>query len=236
MLLYIVRHGDPDYARDCLTPKGKLQAQAVGRRLSVHGLDKIFVSPLGRAQETAKPACELMNIKPVTLEWLSESYAWSLFSKKFADGGTHWIFARNVSDFKTEENTAISIDDGCNAPVFAEDRVAEGFADLKKRADPFFEELGYKREGARYKILAPNNERIAFFCHQGLGLSLLCYLLAIPPQLFWSSFDLTHSSVTILEFRNYQNGYTSPRCLQFSDTSHIYAERLPLQYNNDLDI
>jgi len=236
MILYIVRHGDPNYANDCLTPKGKLQAQAVGKRLSVHGLDKIFVSPLGRAQETAQPACELMGIKPVTLDWLSESYAWSLFAKKFEDGKTRWLFARNVSDFKTEENTDINIGESCSAPIFSDVKVAEGFADLKKNADPFFEELGYKREGSRYKILKPNNDRVAFFCHQGLGLSLLCYLLAIPPQLFWSSFDLTHSSVTVLEFKNYDNGYTSPVCLQLSDTSHIYADRLPLQYNNKLDL
>ena len=54
MLLYIIRHGDPIYAPDSLTPKGHLQAAALAKRLAVHGLDKIFASPLVRAQQTAK--------------------------------------------------------------------------------------------------------------------------------------------------------------------------------------
>ena len=35
MLLYIIRHGDPDYATDSLTERGKLQAEAVGKRMSL---------------------------------------------------------------------------------------------------------------------------------------------------------------------------------------------------------
>lgn len=31
MLLYILRHGDPDYSTDSLTPKGVLQAEAAGK-------------------------------------------------------------------------------------------------------------------------------------------------------------------------------------------------------------
>ena len=32
MKLYIIRHGNPDYANDCLTPLGKRQAEALSRR------------------------------------------------------------------------------------------------------------------------------------------------------------------------------------------------------------
>ena len=33
MLLYIVRHGDPIYETDSLTERGKMQAEAVGKRM-----------------------------------------------------------------------------------------------------------------------------------------------------------------------------------------------------------
>ena len=33
MLLYIIRHGDPDYTTDSLTQRGILQAEAVSKRL-----------------------------------------------------------------------------------------------------------------------------------------------------------------------------------------------------------
>ena len=59
MLLYIVRHGDPDYANDCLTERGKLQAEAVGRRIFDAGVNVIYSSPMGRARQTAAPACRL---------------------------------------------------------------------------------------------------------------------------------------------------------------------------------
>ena len=57
MILYVVRHGDPDYELDSLTPLGKLQAEALVKRFTVHGLDRVYTSPLGRAKETAAPTC-----------------------------------------------------------------------------------------------------------------------------------------------------------------------------------
>ena len=61
MLLYIIRHGDPDYTTDSLTEKGVLQAEAVGKRLFHSGIHRIFSSPMGRAKQTAEPACRLLG-------------------------------------------------------------------------------------------------------------------------------------------------------------------------------
>ena len=67
MLLYVVRHGDPDYEHDSLTPLGQRQAEAVARRLAVNGLDRIYSSPLGRAVATAKPTSEILRL-PIEIE------------------------------------------------------------------------------------------------------------------------------------------------------------------------
>ena len=61
LLLYIVRHGDPDYATDSLTERGILQAEAVGKRIAASKIDRIFSSPMGRAKQTAEPACRLLG-------------------------------------------------------------------------------------------------------------------------------------------------------------------------------
>ena len=45
MLLYYVRHGDPIYDPDSLTPLGMEQAAAVARRLAKFGVDEIYSSP-----------------------------------------------------------------------------------------------------------------------------------------------------------------------------------------------
>ena len=53
MRIVFVRHGEPDYARDCLTENGREQAMAAAKRLRGEGIEAIYSSPLGRAAETA---------------------------------------------------------------------------------------------------------------------------------------------------------------------------------------
>ena len=90
MLLYIIRHGDPIYEPDSLTEKGRLQAQALARRLAVHGLDRIYASPLIRAQQTARPTCELLHKEAVILPWTSEQAAWDDLAFTDEAGRTDW--------------------------------------------------------------------------------------------------------------------------------------------------
>ena len=72
MLLYIIRHGDPNYKNDCLTARGRLQAEAVGKRMVDAGINRIFTSPYGRARETADPACRMLGIPYTVEEWAHE--------------------------------------------------------------------------------------------------------------------------------------------------------------------
>ena len=41
MLLFLIRHGDPIYDPDSLTPLGKKQAEAVAKRLALYGKSKL---------------------------------------------------------------------------------------------------------------------------------------------------------------------------------------------------
>ena len=63
MLLYIVRHGIPNYETDSLTPDGQKQAEAVSRRLVQAGIDEIYSSPLGRAIQTAQPTAKKLGLE-----------------------------------------------------------------------------------------------------------------------------------------------------------------------------
>ena len=53
MKLYIVRHGDPDYALDCLTEQGRREAELLAERMAKTEVAAFYVSPLGRARDTA---------------------------------------------------------------------------------------------------------------------------------------------------------------------------------------
>ena len=63
MLFFYIRHGEPIYTPDSLTPLGEKQAQAVAKRLSVYGVDKVFSSTSNRAIMTAQPTCEILGKK-----------------------------------------------------------------------------------------------------------------------------------------------------------------------------
>ena len=226
MLLYIIRHGDPIYDPDTLTPLGKKQAEALGKRLAVHGFDKIYSSPNGRARETAEPTCKALGMDAEILTWASESYLWDGLSAP----GVGWAFNGDVRDIKTPEMTAADsrwyeADAFCKAvsPKEAYDRVVKG-------ADELLALHGYVREKLLYRCAAPTTERVALFCHQGVGLTLLSHLLGIPPCLFWTSFDITHTGVSIVHFEDRGTGYTSAKCLALSDTAHIYESGLPYRY------
>ena len=61
MKLIIIRHGDPDYEHDTLTPKGVREAKLLSERISKLDVKAFYCSPLGRAQDTASYTLDKMN-------------------------------------------------------------------------------------------------------------------------------------------------------------------------------
>lgn len=53
MKILIIRHGDPDYAIDSLTEKGRREAELLSERIAPLDVKAYYVSPLGRARDTA---------------------------------------------------------------------------------------------------------------------------------------------------------------------------------------
>ncbi len=236
MLLYIIRHADPIYETDTLTPKGEKQAEVLAERLlAKERFDRVFSSPAGRAQLTAKPTSELLGIDYEIEPWMDEALAWEYFSVPIGDTEHRtWLMFNQTTELKND-NTLYMGADWHKADIFQRTRAKEGYEEIGRRSDDFMLRLGYRREGAVYKIIKPNEERVAVFCHQMFGLSWMSHLLSIPPHVFWASFDLSHSGVCVFEIKNNEDGYTSPKCLMLSDLSHIYAdEELPFQYNNEI--
>lgn len=236
MLFYFIRHGEPDYATDTLTPLGVRQAEAVARRLSVHGIDRIYSSPLGRARQTAQPTAELQRLSVEIEDWTSESLAWKDFSEKREDGRTHWVFDRPDTEVLNADSMRYTNGNWYTLPAFANINAKAGYERIQRASDDFFARQGYVREGAKYRIERPNNDRVALFAHAGFGFVFLSALLQIPPQFFFTLFDFTHAGISIFHFENNPDGYSMPRCLSFNDTAFLYEDRLPLRYNGGLKL
>ena len=72
MRLLFIRHGDPDYIHDCLTERGRREAAALAEMAEELRMGEIFLSPLGRAQETASYTLKKLGKTGETREFLQE--------------------------------------------------------------------------------------------------------------------------------------------------------------------
>lgn len=238
MLLYYVRHGDPIYSPDSLAPLGERQAEAVAKRLSRYGLDEIYVSTSNRAQQTAKPTCEMLKKEPVEIDWANEKYAWNDFSTDKHAERKQWVFHIPYYRELFNSDEIRNMDDRWyEHPDFQDTNFKEGITRIRNEADGFFEKLGYKHDRSRHIYIAekPNDKRIAIFAHQGLGVLFLSSVLDVCVPQFVTHFDICHSSVTVIEFDDV-DGISIPKALTVSNDSHIYAEGLPTKYNNGIYI
>jgi len=107
---------------------------------------------------------------------------------------------------------------------------------IEDNGNNFLERLGYKYENGVYRIISPNNDRVALFCHAAFTRAWLSILLHIPVHLMWAGFSYTHTGVTVLDFKNNPDGFTAPQCLAFSDMSHLYADGLDMIHDNYITI
>lgn len=237
MIFYYVRHGDPIYDPDSLTPLGLRQAEAAAKRLALYGVDKIFSSTSNRAILTAKPTCEMLKKEPILLDFANEAYAWRDLSFKRDDGqGATWLFQNNriVELFNSKEVRCLG-DEWYRHPEFKDYDYEKGINRVYDDSDAFFADLGYEhiRHTGKYKVRESHDQRVALFAHQGFGLAFLSCLLDIPYPMFCTHFDITHTGVTVIEFKE-ANGYCVPKILTLSSDSHIYREGLPTRYNNEI--
>ncbi len=234
MLLYIVRHGDPDYETDTLTPRGLAQAEAVGKRIFDSKIDRIFSSPMGRAQQTAEPACRLLGIEKSIEEWTHEINDERL--TPFPDGKMKSISFVQNTYYRENGNINLSYEDAFTCQGINQSGMKEAVEYIAKNGAEFLERLGYKEENGIYRILRPNEEKVALFCHTAFERAWLSHLLHIPLNIMWSGFQISHTGVTILEFKNNPNGVTAPCCLCLSDMSHLYSEKLDMIYDNQFEV
>ena len=234
MLLFYVRHGHPIYEPDSLTPLGERQAEAIGKRLALYGIDKIFSSPSNRAKKTAEPLSEILGLPVTELAFAPEGLAWDRTAVRKPDGNMTWAFqyAPTRELFFSPEVRALGDRWYDHPDFFAYKDFRSGVLAAYDEIDEFFASLGYEHERytGRYRVVRRSDERIAFFAHQGFGLLFLSCLLDIPYPIFCTRFDMTHTGLTVIDFRE-EDGYAAPCICTLSDTGHIYKEGLPTAYN-----
>lgn len=222
MRLYIIRHADPDYPNNTITPKGHEEAKALAKRMAKAGLSRIYTSPLGRAQHTAQYTVDATGIEPVVLPWTAElsiDGVTGMDGEKWAAWNLEGQIIRGNEQLPHHENWH-------EQPELTHYDYRAHYQQLCSDSDTFLSELGYQRHNGVYQVQQNHEERVAVFCHAGFGVSWMAHLLGIPLTLAWCGFFWAPSSVTtiLMEMRTPKTAV--PRALCVGDTSHIYAEAL----------
>ncbi len=232
MLLFLVRHGEPIYDPDSLTPHGRRQAEAVAKRLALYGIDKVFTSTSNRAIETSVPTCEILHKKSTALDWCNENHAWEHFTIVNDAGVRTWMCGDDKCCEIFASPEVRKLDKAWfEHPFFADTKCKEGIEFINKHSDEFLAELGFvhDRENNVYHCVKENYQRIALFAHAGFSLGFLSSVLDIPYPMFCTHFLVNHSCVTVINFENKKT--LQPRVLSFSNDSHLYREGLPTRFN-----
>ena len=232
MIFYYVRHGDPIYNPDQLTPLGHRQAESVSRFMAGCKIDKIFSSTSTRAIQTATPTAEVLKKEITQLDFTNEKYAWERFSVECADGKRRWIEQsdqfRNI--LVSPEVFALG-DKWYEHPDLAKFNFGEHFDFFRNQIDEFFASLGYEhdRKNRLFHATRPNDDNVALFAHGGFGGIFLSSILDIPYPQFATRISICHTGVTVIHFSDKQ-GDTIPVVSQLSGTPHLFADRLPTAY------
>ena len=227
MRILVIRHGDPDYAHDTLTEKGKREALLLSQRLEKENIDKIYCSPLGRAQDTAKPTANRIAKEIHTLPWLSEIDLFYDIENKTV---SPWdIFPHVWTQNPLVENKAL----WHTHEIYKENPIGEAIESIEAHLDALLLKHGFSHEGRLFRTLpgyAQSSETIAIFCHMGLGNVLLAHLGGIATPLWWHTMFLPPSSVTTVYMESHcpETGLCLAHFAGIGDISHLYKRDEPV--------
>lgn len=224
MRILIIRHGDPDYSIDSLTEKGWREAEYLAEKLEKENISAFYLSPLGRAKDTA--GCTLKRVEKTgkTLGWLREFHA-PVFDKETKKLRGPWDL---MPSFYTKIDDFYDINKWADTDFMRSGlRVKSEYSRVCKGLDKVLKAHGYERKGKYYQAKAPNRDTIAFFCHFGVECVMLSHLLHISPVALWQGFCAAPTSVTTLYTEEREEGIAVFRCASFGDISHLYANNEP---------
>ena len=220
MRLLIVRHADPDYSIDSLTATGWKEAELLSEKLCKLNIKAFYVSPMGRAKDTASLTLKKMNREATEYTWLREFNTCTIARPDKDEPIIAWDWLPNdwtciPKHFDQEA--------WCTTDIMKAGGVDKEYAWVTSEFDKLLASHGYLREDKYYRVTQANNDTIVIFCHFGAECILLSHLLNVSPMILWHGMCAAPSSVTTVVTEERRKGIASFRMLSFGDTSHLYV-------------
>ena len=215
MKLIFIRHGDPDYAHDSLTDKGKIEAKALAAYLKDKKIDYVYMSPLNRAQETASYYLKETNKEGLTEPWLKE---FAYLIKHENEVKCPWDF--DVS-YLNSFDEAYDNSRWKELPFFKESEVPEKYDEVVKEFDKLLAKHGYVRNGRHYDVINSNKDVLVFFCHLGVMMVLMSHLMSLPYLVLAQHICVLPTSITTFVTEERKEGIAQFRALAIGETNHL---------------
>ncbi|MBQ6103314.1 MAG: histidine phosphatase family protein [Kiritimatiellae bacterium] len=231
MHLVFIRHGEPDYSVDSLTPEGFREAEALAARVAgwKGRVTACYCSPLGRARRTSEPSLAALGMEAETLPWMEE---FAIRTHDRPDGTRHCVTWDLLPAWRTEQPQLAEPEGWVRAEPYpaSEAQVLPRWEQIKAGVDGVLARHGYVRERGIYRA-APDARRdglLVFFCHHGLACAAIGHVLGIAPPQLWDGYFLPPASVTVLNSEERVPGIAAFRCQCMGDTSHLREAGLPV--------
>lgn len=236
MRLLFIRHGDPDYENDTLTEKGHIEAKLLSQYIKNYHIDEAFVSPLGRARDTAQYSLDALGMTGTTLDWLREfpgqvdpnvsdtvkkAYETALIYDEESGKYKTRIMWDILPSFFNDHPELFDKEAWRNSPLLEGSDVLPIYDNVIREFDALLARNGYVRDGLTYKVEQNNEKTIAFFCHYGLTCVLLSRLWNVAPFVPMQFTALAPTSVTEVVTEERQKGVAVFRTLKAGDVSHL---------------
>ncbi|MBO4866643.1 MAG: histidine phosphatase family protein [Ruminococcus sp.] len=218
MRILILRHGEPDYAKDCLTETGIAQAKLLAERLAGEDIRDFYVSPMGRARETCAATLEKYPGKQAEVcEWLHEfDLMW-----ENPDSGKKEMVWDVPPDYWTEIPEFYQKEGWYQHPAMKAAGMGERIQGVNAGADAVLAKYGLIRNGRHYEVKQKCDDTIAMFCHFGAMCAVTAHLLNISPMIVWQGFNADFTAVTELCTDDRYGDKANFRICTFNDTHHL---------------
>ena len=217
MKILLIRHGEPDYDRDSLTPRGWREADLLADRLCRTPADAYYVSPLGRARDTAKATLERLHREATVLPWLQE-FRGTMLNPRTGESGIIWDL---MPQYWTRCPELLDKAHWLENPLIQTGGSARVYRETIEGLDALLGSYGYSREGMLYRTAENRRDTIALFCHFGISCMILSHLLGISPMILLHGFIAPPTSITTLVTEERVKGEVWFRCTGFGDVSHL---------------
>lgn len=225
MRIIFVRHGEPDYVRDCLTPLGHLQARAAAERLAHEGIEAVYSSPMGRARETAAYTAQRLGLPVQILDFMHELRWGSADGAPLFSDGHPW----DIADELIRQDWDLTRPDWPAHPFFSRNLVTESAAKAGRETDRFLETLGYSRQGNYYRCDAKDGPQrtVAVFCHGGSSTAALAQLFSLPFPYLCAAVHLDFTGLFIVRLTKRSGSLCLPIAELCGDDRHIRGIAAP---------